>query len=65
MDNKSKIELAVNVAIAGILVVYMVSMNPTSYVYIRNEARRVRWWLWSNTTAGWLREALQVRGFTP
>jgi hypothetical protein len=53
----------VDVAIAALFVVYILSMNPTSYVYLRNEARRLRWWLWCNTNPEWLKEALHVRGY--
>jgi hypothetical protein len=61
--NKAKVELAVDVAIASVLIVYILSLNPTSFVYLRNYFRALRWWIWTNTTAPWLKEALQVRGY--
>lgn len=65
MDSKAKVELVIDVALAGVLIVYILSLNPTTIIYLRNYATGIRWWLWSNTTAPWLKEALQVRGFTP
>lgn len=63
MDTRVKVELAVDVAIAGILVLYIMSLNPTSYIYLRNYARAVRWWLWLHSSPEWLKEALYVRGY--
>lgn len=61
--NRSKIAIAVDVAIGGVLILYILSLNPTSYIYLRNYARSVRWWLWRSSRPEWLIEALHVRGY--
>jgi hypothetical protein len=63
VETKLKVELAIDVTLAGVLVFYILSLNPTTVVYLRNYIQGLRWWLWSNTTSGWMKEALQVRGF--
>jgi hypothetical protein len=63
VNNRAKIELVVDLAVAGVLIVYILSLNPTSYIYLRNYARAVRWWLWCYSNPEWLKEALHVRGY--
>jgi hypothetical protein len=63
VETKLKVELAIDVALAGVLVFYILSLNPTTVVYLRNYAAGLRWWLWTVSNPEWLKEALQVRGF--
>lgn len=56
-------EVAVNLALVGLLFAYIVAQSPTNYVYLRNYYRGLRYWMWTQQQSKWLLEALKVRGY--
>lgn len=61
-----KLELAINITVSAALLAYILSItNPDIFLTMKNYMQYARWYMWNASTAGWMKEALQVRGYIP
>lgn len=51
-----KIELIANLLGIAVVLLYLAMLNPSMYLYARNQLKWVRYYLWYYTTPQWSRE---------
>jgi hypothetical protein len=63
--NRKTIALLTDLALSLVLIVYILSLNPTTYTYLKNYLAALRYKLWELAHPTWLQEAMVVRGKLP
>jgi hypothetical protein len=60
--NRKAIGLIIDGVVALAMLLYILSLHPTTYVYLKNQLTSLNYKLWMLTHPEWLKEAMQVRG---
>jgi len=63
--NRKTAALLMDAALSVVLLVYILSLNPTTYTYLKNYLTAARYKLWELTHPAWWQEAQVVRGRLP
>lgn len=60
--NRKALALLLDAFFALVLLMYVLSLNPTTYVYLKNQITALRYKMWELSHPKWLQEAMVVRG---
>ena len=60
--NRRTVAIALDIALVGVCCIYLIGLNPTTIIYLKNHATAMRYKAWQLTHPAWMREAMKVRG---